>query len=76
MFLGWIGRHKGDPVSVHVCDSCGEEKGGYGRHELREEGWRWHAIPGRKDEFVICGKCEAEYERRRELRAAVEAASS
>lgn len=56
-----------DPV--FECDACGHEVSGYSKKELLEDGWKFHDAK-KKRTFVMCGDCEREYQRRREVRAA------
>jgi hypothetical protein len=63
------------------CGSCGAEMGGYTRKELETQGWTWQEYPDSsnkhlKNHFVLCSDCTHDYEKRREVKKALETAQS
>lgn len=57
--------------AVLVCDSCDEVEYGASLTLLLRDGWKRHAVKGRKTRLVVCPECDAEYARRRHARQAV-----
>lgn len=55
-------------IAVRVCDACGAQWWGAAKRDVLDDGWKFHdAKRGRM--FVMCGDCEARFDRRRSARA-------